>query len=263
MSLAVKTSNELKLNRFLPLLIPLIIYALDEIYFFYPKLIYIVVVLINLLIFFVVWQFCAKSQVDKEWWNYLILPAIMSSSVMAYSVFLSSKSVIQLLFFLNLLFLYFYLRHVYYYLLNPIVYEVFSIENISSYVGWFSFFLFSATIYGLQSFLNLPIFRLALIMLLVAALIIYQIIWVNKIEFKKGLPYILISCFILVELCWSISFLPFNYNISGLCLAICFYIVTGLIKNYLLDKLDAARVKMYLILGLASLFLILFTARWI
>ncbi len=187
----------------------------------------------------------------------------MSSAVMAYSVFLSSKIMIQLLFFLNLLFLYFYLRHIYYYLLNPSVYEVFSIENISSYISWLSFFLLSATIYGLQSFLNLPIFQLALIVLAATALIVYQLIWVNKIEFKKGLPYILISCLILVELCWSISFLPFNYNISGLCLAICFYVVIGLIKNHLLDKLDATRVKMYLILGSVSLFLILFTAKWV
>jgi len=253
----------MKLNRLLPLFIPLAIYALDEMYFFYPKLIYVAAVSINLLIFFAVWQFCAASQVDKQWWNYLILPAVMSTAVMAYSVFLSSKPVIQLLFFLNLVFLYFYLRHIYYYLLNPSVYEVFSIENISSYVSWLSFFLLAATIYGLQSFLNLPIFYLALIILAATALIVYQIIWVNKIEFKKGLPYILISCLILVELCWSISFLPFNYNISGLCLAICFYVVIGLIKNHLLDKLNVTRVKMYLILGSVSLFLVLFTARWI
>jgi len=253
----------MKLNRLLPLFIPLAIYALDEMYFFYPKLIYVAVVLISLLIFFAVWQFCSASQIDKQWWNYLILPAVMSTVVIAYSVFLSSKLIIQLLFILNLVFLYFYLRHIYYYLLKPSAYEVFSIENISSYVSWFSFFLLSAVIYGLQSFLNLPIFNLALIMLVVTALIIYQIIWVNKIELKKGLPYILISCLILVELCWSISFLPFNYNISGLSLAICFYVIIGLIKNHLLDKLDAIKVRMYLILGSVSLFLILFTARWI
>ncbi len=259
----VKNFSRVKLNRFFPLFVPLLIYALDEMYFFYPKLIYLALVFINLLIFFAVWQFCSASQVDKEWWNYLILPAVMSSVVMAYSVFLSSKTVIQLLFALNLVFLYLYLRHIYYYLLSPSQYEIFSIENISSYVSWLSFFLLSATIYGLQSFLNLPIFRLVLIVLAVAALIVYQIIWVNKIDFKKGLPYILIICLILVELCWAISFLPFNYNISGLCLAICFYAIIGLVKNYLLDKLNAARVKMYLILGLVSLLLILFTARWI
>jgi len=253
----------MKLNRFLPLLTPLVVYVLNEVYFFHPKLIYVAVVLINLLIFFTFWQFCAVSQIDKRWWNYLILPAIMSTIVIVYSIFLSSKAIIQVLFILNLVFLYLYLRYTYYYLLNPSAYKISSIENISSYISWLSFFLLASTIYGLQSFLNLSIFRLVLVMLIIAVLIIYQIIWANKIDFKKSLPYILISCLILVELSWAISFLPFNYNISGLSLAICFYVIVGLVKNYLLNKLDLARVKVYLALGSISLFLILFTARWI
>ena len=190
------------------------------------------------------------------------MPAVMSVAVMSYSVFLSFKLIIQLLYFFNLVFLYLYLRYVYYYLLNPLAYEVFSIENISSYINWLTFFLLAATVYGLASFLNLPISWLVLIMISLTSLLVYQIIWANKIELMPSLPYILISCLILVELFWSISFLPFNYNISGLSLAICYYVVIGLVKNHLLLKLDAAKVKMYLILGSISLLLILSTAKW-
>lgn len=250
-------------NRFLPLLAPLLVFLLQEIYFFYPRLIYVTAVLAVLLIFFAVWQFSRASKVDGRWWNYLILPALMSGAVMAYSVFISGQFIIQLLFIFNLVFLYLYLRHVYYYLLNPFGYEVFSLENISSYVNWLVFFLLASTAYGLESFLNLPIFWLMLIIISAAALLVYQIIWVNKIELKLGLPYILISGLILVELFWSISFLPFNYNIAGLALAICYYMIIGLVKNYLLGKFDAAKVKIYLILGLISLFLVLLTAKWV
>ena len=253
----------MKFNRFLPLIVPVSVFLLAELYFFFPKLVYLVAALANLLIFFASWQFCRASQVDKKWWNYLILPAVMSTLVLAYSVFMSRQLLIQLLFVFNLAFLYLYLRQVYYYLLNPLAYEVFSIENISSGANWLSFFFLAATVYGLQSFLNLPILWLALVILAVTALIIYQIIWANKIELKIVLPYLLISCLILVELSWSISFLPFNYNISGLALAICYYVIIGLVKNHLLDKLDAKRLRMYLLLGSISLFLILFTAKWL
>lgn len=253
----------MKSNRFLPLLIPLLVFLFEEIYFFYPKLIYLMAVLVILSIFFVVWQFSRASKVDKAWWNYLILPAFMSSLVMAYSVFMGSKLIIQLLFISNVVFLYIYFRHVYYYLLNPLAYEVFSIENISSYVNWLTFFLLAATVYGLQSFLNLSISWLVLLMLAATILIVYQIIWAYKIELKISLPYILISCLILVELFWSISFLPFNYNISGLCLAISYYVIIGLVKNHLFNKLDAKKVKIYLTLALISLSLILLTAKWI
>lgn len=252
----------MKLNRLIPLLTPLLVFLWDEIYFFSPRFIYLAAVLINLSVFFAAWRLCRASKVDGRWWNYLILPALVSSAALAYSVFLSGKLLIQLLFIFNLVFLYIYFRRVYLYLLKPWAYEVFSIENLSLYVNWLAFFLLAAAAYGLQSFLNLPISYLALIMLAAIVLLIYQIIWANKIEFKAGLFYILISCLILVELFWSISFLPFNYNISGLILAICYYVLIGLVKNYLLDKLEAKKVRMYLILGSASLFLILFTAKW-
>ena len=259
----LKVSNGVKLNRLLPLMAPILVFLFEEMYFFSPRLIYVAAVLANLLIFFTVWQFSQASEVDKRWWNYLILPALMTLAVMAYSVFISNQFLIQFLFIFNIIFLYLYLRHVYYYLLNPLAYEVFSIENISSYINWLTFFLLAATIYGLESFLDLPISRLVIIMIIAAALLVYQIIWVNKIELKSGLPYILISCLLLIELFWSISFLPFNYNISGLALAICYYTIVGLVKNHLLSKLDAPKVKMYLILGSVSLFLVLLTARWI
>lgn len=250
-------------NRILPLLVPVLIFLLQEIYFFYPKLIYVIAALTILLIFFVVWQFSRNSQVDKGWWNYLILPVIMSSAVLAYSVLVSSKPVIQSLLVFNLVFLYLYLRYSYYYLLYPPAYEVFSLENISSYVNWLTFFFLAAALYGLASFLNLPIAWLVLIMISATVLLVYQIIWVNKIELRLGLPYILISCLILVELFWSIFFLPFNYNIAGLSLAICYYVIVGLVKNHLFNKLDVVKIKVYLLLGLISLGLILFTARWV
>lgn len=250
-------------NRLMPLIIPLLVLLFEEIYFFYPKFIYSSAVLSVMAIFFCLWQFGRASAVDKRWWNYLILPGLMTAGIMAYTVFLSDKSIIQLLLVFNIVFLYLYLRNVYYYLLNPLAYEVFSIENLSSYSNWLAFFLYAATVYGLASFLSLPIYWLVLIIIAAAFLFSYQIVWVNKIEIKNGLPYILIGCLILVELFWSISFLPLNYNISGLCLAVSYYVMIGMFKNHLLNKLDWPKVRMYLILGSVSMVLLLLTARWI
>lgn len=250
-------------NRLFPLAIPLLTLLLSELFFFNPKMIYVILVLINSLIFFALWQFSKTSTVDKKWWNFFILPSVTSSLVIIYSIFLTNKMIIHLLFFLNIILLYLYLRYVYYYLIKSAAYEVYSIENISSFSNFLAFFLLAATIYGLQSFLNISIWLLMLATLVITAIVVYQIIWANKIEFRKGLPYILLCCFILVELAWSISFLPFNYNIAGLTLAICYYILIGLVKNYLLDKLDSKKIKIYLGLGLVSLFFVLFTASWL
>ncbi|MBU0879698.1 hypothetical protein KKH00_02725, partial [Patescibacteria group bacterium] len=228
----------MKYNYLLPLFTSLIVFILLETFSSYPKLIYIILILINSIIFFTLWQLIKASKTDKQWWNFLILPALMSSMVIAYSIFLDNKILIQLLFIANTVFLYFYLRCIYHYLIHPQSYKTFSIENISSYGNLLTFFLLASTIYGLQSFLNLPIWILEIVMLIIIFLIIYQSIWANKIDFKKGLPYILVCCLILFELSWPISFLPFNYNIAGLILTIDYYILISLTKEHLLNKLN-------------------------
>lgn len=247
----------------LPLLIPLIVLMFFEVFFFYPKMIYAVLVLVNLLICFTVWRFSRASDVDKRWWNFFILPGLMSTSIMVYTVLLANKTIIQSFFILDVVLLYFYLRYVYYYLFRPAAYEPFSIENISSYGNFLTFFLVSAAVYGLQSFLNLRVWLLMAVILFVAALIIYQIIWANKINFKKSLPCVLINCLILIELSWSLSFLPLNHNVSGLTLAICYYMLIGLSRHYLLGGLDKNKIKLYLSFGFISILIILLTARWL
>ncbi len=251
------------LNRLLPLIIPLLTLILFEVFFFNPKMIYVVLALVNLLIFFAVWQFSRASDTGKDWWNFLILPSMMFTAVAVYTILLSNKFVIQLLFILNIILLYFYLRYVYYYLARPTAYEPFSIENISSYGNFLTFFLIATTIYGMQAFLSVQTWLLMIIMLAASGLIVYQVMWANKIDLGKGLIYILISCLIILELSWSISFLPLNHHIAGLIIAICYYMLIGLVRHFLLDKLDKKIIRLYLGFGLTSLFIVLITARWL
>jgi len=271
-------------NRFLPLIVPLLTLVLLEIFFFNPKMIYVVLVLVNLLIFFAVWQFSKASDISKDRWSrfsLMILPCMMSTSVAVYIILLSNKLVVQLLLILNIVLLYLYLRYIYYYLIRPAAYTAFSIENISSYGNFFTFFLVATTVYGMQAFLSIQTWLLMIIMLMASGLIVYQVMWANKIDLGKpralemlrggqgiskvrgkGIIYILISCLIIFELSWSISFLPLNHHIAGLIVAICYYMLIGLVRHFLLEKLDKKIIRLYLGFGLTSLFIVLITARW-
>jgi hypothetical protein len=250
-------------NRILPLLTPFLIWLLFQIFFVSPNLIYVILVLTNLLIFFTCQQFSRASNFDKSWWNYLILPSLISSSLIAFSVLLYSKLLIQLFYALNALLLYFYFRNIYYYLLRPQAYQSHAVENMSALINFFSYFLIAATVYGLQSFLNVSIWLLTLAILFISALAVYQVIWANSIKFNKAFIYIPLSCLIMVELFWSISFFPVSHYIAGLSLAICYYMLIGLVRHHLLNKLNREKIKFYLGFGLASLFVILFTANWL
>ena len=135
--------TNMKHKRFLPLLVvlvPAISLGFLELFYFNPKLIYVVLILINLSIFFAVWQFTKAGNAGNNWWDFMILPGLMSAAAVSYSILLSSGLLIQTLFCFYIVLLYIYLRYVYYYLARPAAYTAFSIENISSYGNFLTFF---------------------------------------------------------------------------------------------------------------------------
>lgn len=254
----------MKHTRLLPLIVPVLSLIFLEIFFFFPKTVYIMTFLIIVSLFYAAFNFCQKSDIDKKWWNFLALPAVLSIAVIAYSILLYNKLFIQTLFFAYTILTYEYLKYIYYYLARPISYDVFSIENISSYVDFFAFYLLAASIYGFQSIINLKIWLLAIFMLALSAVIIYQTMWAYKIDLKKSAVYIFAATLIISEIFWTVSFLPLNHNVAGLALALCYYILIGLMKHFLLeDKLEKSKVKLYLYFGFASILIILATAKWL
>lgn len=252
----------MKYNRFLVLLTPLIALLLCEVLFFMPKMFYVILVFYFLIIFFAVNQFTKSSKIDKRWYNFIIFPLCFSISLIIYSIISVNKFFVQILFFTNAFFIYYYLRNIYYYLIRPDFYKDNTLENISSYGNFLLIFFIASSIYGLQSFLNLSVCISIIIILPFFALVIHQVIWINKIDFKIGFIYILIGCLILIEIAWALSFLPVNYKANGLVMAICYYILIGIIRFYLKGSLNKRIVKLYLFFGFSSIFITLLTARW-
>ncbi len=256
----------MKYSRFFTLLTPLVILILLEAFFLRSDIFYLSLVLGNLFIALTVKQFSKESAASVAaggWASFLILPACFFTSLAVYSVLLESQLVIQLLFFLNAVFIYLYLRYIYYYLIQPQLYKSYFLENIATYGNFLTVFFLASSIYGLQSFLGIPVWLLAIVLTVMMILIIYNVIWANKIDFRRGAAYILINCLLLTEAAWAISFLPLKYNVAGLALAIYYYVLISLTKFYLKDELSASRIKFYLIFGLLSTMFVLLTARWL
>jgi hypothetical protein len=252
----------MKYIRILPLAIPFLIFLLFELFFFYPKNIYVALVISGLLVFFAVSRFAKEAQARERLWNFLILPVFFLTGLGFYSALISSHLFVQILFIFNSVFLYFYLRSIYYYLIKPLGQGDLPLENIYSYGSFLVFFFISSLIYGLQSFLNIPIWPMMIALVFIAGLVVYGVMRANEIKTKEVLIFILISSLVLVELAWSISFLPLNFNIAGLILALCYYMFTGLAKHHFLEKLDKKIARLYLLSGFGSITILLLTARW-
>lgn len=252
----------MKLVRFIPLLAPLLAFLFSEIIYFWPKAIYMALTSVILMFFLASVALIKRSGNRDKWWNISILPMYFYIGIMVFITMVPNKFIIQLLFLLNLFFQYFYFRTVYNYLVKTEAYQDYSLENISSYGNFLGIYFISSAIYGLQSFLGASVWQVMLTMLLVVGLAIYQVFWANGINFKAGFFYILLLCLVLIEIAWTATFLPSSFYILGLLFSICYYMLIGLTRFYLLQKLDNKIIKLYLIYGFSSILVVLLTARW-
>lgn len=252
----------MKYNRFLPLVIPILILSFAEIYFFKNSLIYAVAIICLLLLFFAVRQFLIAGNSSDAWYNYFICPGLLIAGTISFSTLVTSKLFVQFLFFGLMVLLYSYLRTLYVYLVNFNLRQKESLENFSAYGNFLSFYFITSTLYGIRSFLNFSVWPLMLILLVVTALIIYQSLWINGVKLKISSFYTLLLSLVITELAWTATFLTLSFYILGLIVTICYYILIGLTRFYLKGELDNKVIKLYLIFGLCSMFIVLLSARW-
>lgn len=253
----------MRYNRLLPIIVSLLIFVNSEIFFYFPKTIYVIAVLNTLIYFFVIQQFVRASKRKENWINFLILPVLFLIGLIFFSSMVSNKWFVQLLFVINAGFAYLYFRTVYCFLIDIKNYQADGLENISSYGNFLSFYFIASAIYGLQVFLNINIWILMIVLLLAILMIVYQVFWVNRIDVNARFFYMLIIGLALVEMAWAASFMTLSFYILGLVLAVCYYMIIGLTRFYLLNTLSRSIVRSYLIFGFSSILLVLLTSNWI
>jgi len=115
----------------------------------------------------------------------------------------------------------------------------------------------------LINFLDLKLWYLGLLIIIITFILTYQFFWISKIDEKNNVFASLLLSILMIEFFWSMSFFPVSHFISGLALAIIYYVVTNLSLYYFLDKLDKKTIKIYLTIGIGCLLIILLSAKWL
>ena len=199
----------------------------------------------------------------SNFFNILALPSFFSFSLLVFVLVVPSSVVVQFLFLLNFLFLYIYFKSIYYFLFSSEFYKDNSLQNLSSYGNFLAFYFLSSAIYGMQILINASVFFLLFFVLLAVFLAFYQVFWVNNIKKEKYFIYIPLGAMLLVEIAWAVPFLTLNYFVLALILSVSYYVLIGLFRFYLLEKLNKTLVKIYLSVSLLAIFLVLLTSRWV
>lgn len=242
----------------------LAVFLSGELVIFWSKGLYPAAIIVNAVLFYCVYKIVKKSGIETgSWYNFLILPFALLNSFFAYILIIDSQVFMHVLVIAAAGVIYYYLHSIFLFHFLPLQYKSFQIENISSYGGFLSVFFLASALYAIESFLKWPLWSIILILTFFFLIVIYQVNWAHKIPIYNSSAHIFIDTLILVELAWTLSFLPLRFDILGLQLAAAYYIVVGLTKHYLQGTLEAKIVKTYIGIGVFSVVVILLSARWI
>ncbi len=251
----------MRYRKALILLTPLFILGLYELFYLKPELIYIWLLLSNLALLFTIRSF-SKFWNVSNWWDYCILPVFFVSSLAIYVSLLISKTTIQFLFFINFVFIFYYLKNAYFYFAKKEKGKAL-MQNFSALGSFLVVFFVSASIFGLHLFLNVSLWLSIFIYTVIILMLVYSVFITNQIKIRQNIYFIFLITLIMAEIFYVISFLPFSYKILGLTVAICYYISIGILKFHLKNSLTQKAVKLYLTAGIASILVLFLSAQWL
>lgn len=275
------------ITRLIPTGAPVLNLICLEIILAKPRSVWFLGPFLAVLIFYSV-LLLSGSKLNKRFWRFLISPFLFILSSLLFFIFLvlASSFFKQVLILLVSLVLFIVLENIYQFFYERLGFFNYSLENIFNYLNLLTIFLFFSGVYSASIFLQVPVGLPFAAVVLVAALISYQNLWVLQAlreDFKKSdhldflsqkvaylirqnrlksVVYVLVPTLLLVEAFWVVSFLPTSFYVNSVFLTLTYYEVASLVKARFQERLTKGLVRGYLAIGVLSLVIVLFTARW-
>jgi len=248
------------MGHIIPLLEGGLIFLALEVFLLKPVFLIYIVAIITVLIFLGMLIPKKRFLDGVEFWHYIFNPLIFVWS-----------SILLLLFFENIYFKHlfilgvgiyttFYFENIFYYLVSEKEKNEENFLRITNIMNVVSVFFLAAGLYGVKTFIQLPIALLSLAFFIFSSALIYGSLWVIKPVFKDIFWDMVVVSLIITELFVVLNFLPIGFYAAGAVLGILYYMTAGILINFL--KKGVAPYKRYLIIGSVLLLFVIFTAKW-
>jgi hypothetical protein len=250
-------------QKWLILLIPFSVLFFSEIFFLFNRTFYYALAAIIFVLIFGLRQLLKDKLKSLDRFQLSLLPIFFISSTIFYSTSLHLNWLKQLFIIAVIYLLFSYLKKVYEVSLERLSYLSSEFSSLFSLLSFLSVFFAAAFIFFSQGFLGLSIWWIFVFLLFIIWLSFSGQAWVGNMKQHASRLFVALPILLLFEIAVVLVFLPLNYNVSALLLAIIFYLMNGLIKFYLNRSLNAKIVKPYLIFGLIIILVILLTANWL
>ncbi len=231
--------------------------------FIWPNLYYWSLLVFNVIFLIFVLMF-NSILLDKKRLSFFILPFLFINSLALYSSLLINKWLIFGIVLLAMFFSYYYFVEFRLRLNRDFDFNLGNFFVLSDVEGLLLVFLGASFIYSLPYFLNFKNWMLLIIIVLILFFAIWQnILIVNKQKQKQEtLRSSFLFLLVLLPIVGSLFFLPFNFNVLGLILTLCYYTGLSFIRFHLSETLTNKKIKYNLIFIIVLLLTIFLTVRW-
>jgi len=201
---------------------------------------------------------------DKKRLSFFVLPFLFINFLSFYSSLLINKWLIFGIVLLAMFFSYYYFVEFRLRLNRDFDFNLGNFFVLSDVEGLLLVFLGASFIYSLPYFLNFKNWMLLIIIVLILFFAIWQnILIVNKQKQKQEtLRSSFLFLLVLLPIVGSLFFLPFNFNVLGLILTLCYYTGLSFIRFHLSETLTNKKIKYNLIFIIVLLLTIFLTVRW-
>jgi hypothetical protein len=203
-----------------------------------------------------------RSPRSVDYWHFLLAPFTLTLSGLTYVLFLDSEWLRATVLVTSGFGVAWYLQNLGTFLYQTSSYQPYALENISSYLNLIAAFFLYASFFSLRLFLSWPLSVTALLTAGFTALLAYQMSWVNKLAWKRSLPFILVLALVQAEAFLTIQFLPTVSAVNALLLATVLYALISLTRLHLLSGLERRFVQRYVGIATTVFVITIFTARW-
>lgn len=140
--------------------------------------------------------------------------------------------------------------------------QSYPLENVLTSINLLALFLIYSHIFLFLTLFHFSLWIMLLILILTTFISTFQLFHAYKIASKINYFYSIITVIIILEIFWSIMFLPTNFYVNGLILINVYYIIIGMSYFYFTEALTKARIIRHLLISLIIIIITLATAKW-
>jgi len=251
----------LKKVKNFPFIASLLIFVIFQALLKWPGFFYLIIPIL-LIIFLAVRYISGYSFKQKKFWLYFLTPALLISSTFLYIYFVKSDTLKQIL-IIGISFYNLFLLRSYFNYFRKINIHKSNLPNVINYTSLLSAFFFFSSFFALRIFMNFNLIWLEIFIFILVFMLILTDFKFQNIEIKKNYFYLAVMLLIIIEIFWTLIFLPTHYLVNGFFLTLCFYVILNIMRLNILGQLNNKTLLRYLSFGLASSLLIFLTAQWV